>query len=109
MLTFEGDATFVRNFVHTEDSVEQGKAGAVSNAGPGSIVFKSKLTVMENEADVSVKGTCTGTTHCWHSTAVSCVVVIPPPTPHTIFPHHLFAMRGALGLGGGRGEWQWLT
>lgn len=99
MLTFKGDATFVRNFVHTEDSVEQGKAGAVSNAGPGSIVFKSKLTVMENEADVSVKGTCTGTTHCWHSTAVSCVVVIPPPTPHTIYSPPPVCNARCIGVG----------
>lgn len=56
MLTFEGDATFVRNEVQTEDSVEQGKAGAVSNSGSGSIWFKGRLTVMENDADVSENG-----------------------------------------------------
>lgn len=55
MLTFEGDVSLVRNFVRTEDSVEQGKGGAVSNTGSGSILFKSKLTVMENEADVSLR------------------------------------------------------
>lgn len=69
MLTFEGDATFARNFVHTEDSVEQGKAGAVSNTGSGSILFKGKLTVTENEADVSLIGGQVHTaTHCYHPT-----------------------------------------
>lgn len=56
VLTFEGDATFVRNFVRTDDSVEQGKGGALSNTGSGSILFKGKLTVNENEADVSFEG-----------------------------------------------------
>lgn len=53
MLTFEEDATFVRNFVCTDDSVEQGKAGAVSNIRSGSILFKGKLIVQESNADVS--------------------------------------------------------
>ncbi|CAM9677141.1 unnamed protein product [Ectocarpus fasciculatus] len=52
-LTFEGDATFERNAVHTDDSVEQGKAGAISNTGSGTILFKSKLTMTDNEAEAS--------------------------------------------------------
>lgn len=55
-LTFEGDATFVRNFVETADSSEVGKAGAVSNGGSDSILFKGQLTMQENDADVSCKG-----------------------------------------------------
>ncbi|CBJ25812.1 asn/thr-rich large protein family protein [Ectocarpus siliculosus] len=55
-LTFEGDATFERNEVHTEDSVEQGKAGAISNTGSGTILFKSKLTMKDNEADGFFEG-----------------------------------------------------
>ncbi len=55
MLTFEGDAAFLRNAVRTEDSVEQGKAGAVSNTGSGTIYFKGKLTMEENEAEVRVE------------------------------------------------------
>lgn len=57
MLTFEGDATFVRNFVETADSNEVGKGGAVSNTGSGSILFKGKLTMAENDADVSATPT----------------------------------------------------
>lgn len=53
MLTFEGDATFARNEVRTPDSDEQGRAGAISNTGSGSILFKGKLTMEENNADVS--------------------------------------------------------
>ncbi|CAM9305642.1 unnamed protein product, partial [Ectocarpus fasciculatus] len=56
MLTFEGDATFERNEVHTEDSVEQGKAGAISNTGSGTIVFNGKLTMNDNEADGFFEG-----------------------------------------------------
>ncbi|CBN76928.1 asn/thr-rich large protein family protein [Ectocarpus siliculosus] len=55
-LTFEGDATFERNAVHTEDSVEQGKAGAISNTGSGTIWFKSKLTMKDNEAEGFFEG-----------------------------------------------------
>ncbi|CAM9477551.1 unnamed protein product, partial [Ectocarpus sp. 13 AM-2016] len=44
-LTFKGDVTFERNEVHTEDSVEQGKAGAISFTGSGTILVKSKLTM----------------------------------------------------------------
>lgn len=56
MLTFEGDASFLRNYVETDDSNETGKAGALSNTGSGSVLFKGKLTVSENDADVSIKG-----------------------------------------------------
>lgn len=55
MLTFEGDAAFMRNEVRTEDSVEQGKAGAVSNTGSGTIHFKGKLTMEENRAEVRLE------------------------------------------------------
>ncbi|CAN0176000.1 unnamed protein product [Scytosiphon promiscuus] len=56
MLTFEGDASFARNEVHTEDSVEQGKGGAISNHGSGSIYFKGKLMMEENSADGFFEG-----------------------------------------------------
>lgn len=51
-LTFEGDATFARNSVTTDDSDEQGKAGAISNTGSGTILFKGKLTMEGNFAEV---------------------------------------------------------
>eukprot|EP00752_Nemacystus_decipiens_P009969 g8891.t1 len=51
MLTFDGDATFLGNYVETDDSVESGRAGAVSNSGSGSILFKGKLTVKDSDAD----------------------------------------------------------
>ncbi|CAN0371499.1 unnamed protein product [Ectocarpus sp. 12 AP-2014] len=56
MLTFEGDATFERNAAHTESSEEDGKGGAISNTGSGTILFKSKLTMKENNAQVSFSG-----------------------------------------------------
>lgn len=52
MLTFEGDATFARNEARTDDSNEQCKGGAISNIGSGSILFKSKLTMEDNKAEV---------------------------------------------------------
>ncbi|CAM9315204.1 unnamed protein product [Ectocarpus sp. 13 AM-2016] len=52
-LTFEGDATFERNVAHTERSSEQGKGGAISNTGSGTILFKRKLTMKDNDADAS--------------------------------------------------------
>lgn len=52
VLTFEGDATFARNEASTLDSTDVGRAGAISNAPSGSILFKGKLTMEENEADV---------------------------------------------------------
>ncbi|CAN0531073.1 unnamed protein product, partial [Ectocarpus sp. 12 AP-2014] len=52
-LTFEGDATFERNVAHTEGSSEQGKGGAISNTGSGTILFKRKLTMKYNDADAS--------------------------------------------------------
>lgn len=52
MLTFDGDATFTRNEVRADESVEVGKGGAISNTGPGSILFKGKLTMEDNEAEV---------------------------------------------------------
>lgn len=54
VLTFDGDATFTGNEVVTDDSDEQGRAGAISNVGSGSIMFKGKLTMEDNNADVSV-------------------------------------------------------
>ncbi len=66
MLTFEGDAAFLRNAVRTVEAEEQGKAGAVSNTGSGSIYFMGKLTIEENEAEVGValssEQTCPGCT-----------------------------------------------
>ncbi|CAM9828624.1 unnamed protein product [Pylaiella littoralis] len=56
ILTFEGDATFTRNKVVTEDSVEQGKAGAISNTGSGTIMFKGDLTMEGNDADGFFEG-----------------------------------------------------
>ncbi|CAN0419823.1 unnamed protein product, partial [Ectocarpus sp. 12 AP-2014] len=50
-LTFEGDATFERNESRTEDSNEDGKAGAISNTSSGTILFKSKLTMNDNNTD----------------------------------------------------------
>eukprot|EP00903_Cladosiphon_okamuranus_P012904 g12048.t1 len=56
MLTFEEDATFVRNFAHTDDSTDLGRGGAVSNTGSGSIWFKGALTMRENRADSFFEG-----------------------------------------------------
>lgn len=53
MLTFEGDASFVGNAVIPEDYTEFSTGGALSNTGSGSILFKGKLTVQENETNVS--------------------------------------------------------
>lgn len=52
MLTFEGDATFARNEVRSDTSNEQGQGGAISNPGSGSILFKGKLTMEYNKAEV---------------------------------------------------------
>ena len=52
MLTFEGDATLLRNEVHTDDSVEVGKGGALSNTASGTILFKGNLRVESNSAEV---------------------------------------------------------
>eukprot|EP00903_Cladosiphon_okamuranus_P007798 g7547.t1 len=60
MLTFEGDAAFVRNVVVTGYNWVQGKAGAVSNTKSGSILFKGKLTVLENEAEGKFAGNAGG-------------------------------------------------
>ncbi|CAN0334725.1 unnamed protein product, partial [Ectocarpus fasciculatus] len=49
-LIFEGDATFERNEAHNEDG-DGADAGAISNTGSGTILFKSKLTMNENETD----------------------------------------------------------
>eukprot|EP00903_Cladosiphon_okamuranus_P012900 g12044.t1 len=56
MLTFEGEARFTRNEVRTDDSVEQGTGGAISNTGSGSILFKSVLILEDNNADGSFAG-----------------------------------------------------
>lgn len=53
MITFEGDATILRNYVRTEDSDEGGRGGAISNTGSGSMWFKGNLRVENNAADVS--------------------------------------------------------
>lgn len=53
MITFEGDASFERNYARTDDSTEVGKGGALSNAGSGSILFKGNLQVQNNVAEVS--------------------------------------------------------
>ncbi|CAN0128362.1 unnamed protein product [Scytosiphon promiscuus] len=50
-LTFDGDATFTRNEVRSDDSNEQGQGGAISNTGSGSILFKSKLTMEDNKGE----------------------------------------------------------
>ncbi|CAM9293134.1 unnamed protein product [Ectocarpus fasciculatus] len=51
MLTFEGDATFERNAVHTSLDEEVGRAGAISNTGSGTILFNGKLTMNGNKAE----------------------------------------------------------
>ncbi|CAM9248042.1 unnamed protein product, partial [Hapterophycus canaliculatus] len=51
ILMFEGEAIFERNEVRTDDSPDQGKGGAISNTGSGSILFKGKLVMEENMAD----------------------------------------------------------
>ncbi|CAM9827986.1 unnamed protein product [Pylaiella littoralis] len=55
-LTFEGDATFTRNKAVTQDSIEMGKAGAISNTGSGTIIFKGDLTMEGNNADGNFEG-----------------------------------------------------
>ncbi|CAM9839196.1 unnamed protein product [Ectocarpus sp. 12 AP-2014] len=52
-LTFEGDATFERNTAHCEGNDQKGSGGAISNTGSGTILFKSKLTMKDNDADAS--------------------------------------------------------
>lgn len=74
MLTFERDATFVANTVTTRDSVERGKAGAVSNVGSGSIWFKGKLIVQESIAEVSFQ-------NVKDSSAVASLNAALPPPP----------------------------
>ena len=91
VLIFEGDASFVRNLVETDDSVEQGRGGAVSNTGSGSIMFKSKLTVTENDADVSLEDVRKSLLCCLQSTQLS-LDSSQEKTP-TLRPH-LVATRG---------------
>ncbi|CBJ29594.1 asn/thr-rich large protein family protein [Ectocarpus siliculosus] len=55
-LTFDGDATFERNVAHTESSNQRGNGGAISNTGSGTILFKSKLTMKDNQADANFAG-----------------------------------------------------
>lgn len=73
MLTFEGRTIFLRNSVVTDDSVEQGKAGALSNTGSGRIWFKGFLTVEENEAEVSFKDSLHIIKRHWHLAVVGTV------------------------------------
>ncbi|CAM9416199.1 unnamed protein product, partial [Ectocarpus fasciculatus] len=54
-LIFEGDATFERNEAHNEDGLGA-DAGAISNTGSGTILFKSKLTMNDNETDGNFDG-----------------------------------------------------
>lgn len=96
MLTFEGDAAFVRNVVVTGDNWLPGKAGAVSNTKTGSILFKGKLTVLENEAEVSFEGTyrsirfgdicyVVGTPYSRiPARAESCLTLVSPPAAFTV-------------------------
>ena len=54
-LTFEGDATFARNAVKTDELEEIGRGGAISNIGSASITFKGKLTMEDNVAEVRLR------------------------------------------------------
>ena len=51
-LVFEKDATFDNNKADTRDSTNLNKGGAISNAASGSITFKEKLIMNNNEAEV---------------------------------------------------------
>lgn len=58
-LVFEGDASFLRCEAKGLNDASEGGAGAVSNRAEGEIVFKGKLTMEENKADVSERSwTC---------------------------------------------------
>lgn len=52
ILTFEGDASFLRCYSQTDDSVETSRGGAISNNAPGVIHFMGNLTMENNEAEV---------------------------------------------------------
>lgn len=51
-MTFEGDASFLRCYSLTDDSVETSSGGAISNNVPGVIHFMGNLTMENNEAEV---------------------------------------------------------
>ncbi|CAM9393056.1 unnamed protein product [Sphacelaria rigidula] len=50
-LVFEKDATFDNNKADTRDNTNLNKGGAISNAASGSITFKEKLIMNNNEAE----------------------------------------------------------
>lgn len=50
IISFEGDASFDDNLTFGTE----GKGGAISNAGSGSIFFKGNLNMRGNEADVRI-------------------------------------------------------
>lgn len=52
MLVFEKDATFELNLANTRSSTDRNNGGALSNNAKGTIVFKGKLTVTDNKAQV---------------------------------------------------------
>lgn len=53
-LTFEKDATFAGNQAQTDSGADDAvKGGAVANSASGSILFRGKLTMNDNVADVS--------------------------------------------------------
>lgn len=51
-LTFEDDATFEGNTADADGSDDSSKGGAIANASDGSIIFKGKLTMVDNKAEV---------------------------------------------------------
>lgn len=59
-LVFEGDATFERNEARVADDEDYnvGKGGSISNAAPGVITFKGKLTIEDGQAEVRLWEGC---------------------------------------------------
>lgn len=51
-LVFEKDASFDNNLADTADSTNQAKGGAISNTAQGTILFKGKLYMNNNNAQV---------------------------------------------------------